>query len=97
MAKISRKNAYDRLKQRIKEWERMAYGCTYNCGYDDSGLNDAWVTRADAASMEQAWRSRTAGGYRYSVVDSTSVPGAKDFLAKDDHGSRFNYHLRVKG
>ena len=41
MAKISRKNAYDRLKQRIKEWERMAYGCTYNCGYDDNGLNDA--------------------------------------------------------
>jgi hypothetical protein len=97
MGQISRKQAYDRLKQRVKEWERMAYGRTYNCGYSAGGINDVWITRAEADQMEQTWKARSAGGYTYTVAHSTSVPGARDFLAKDGYGSKLNYHMRVKG
>ena len=97
MALISRSNAKAKLLEHFKWWNKSGtWGAPYNCGYDTN--NDAWVTADDMKVMRAEWEKRSANGYFYRTIPSSSS-FTIDFLChtkKPSDGTSFNYHLKYK-
>lgn len=99
MALISKEDAKRKLESRFKYWNTNGtWGAAYNCGYDDNGLNEDWITEIDMKTLREAWEKKSAKGYFYRTTAS-NTSFTIDFLCHTKNpsdGTSFNFHLKCK-
>lgn len=94
--RLEKFDVVDKMALRIQEWLRMAPGTIYNCGFDDQGMCDDWVSRATMDDLQLEWERRTSGARVYSTEWSIAVHGGVDFVVRNG-GSKLCFRLRSLG